>query len=94
MLIYERIREEQRAGRSAITALDAGFSRAFLTIMDSNVTTLIAAVILFSLGSGPVRGFAVTLAVGIFTSLFTAFTVTRLIIAIWVRRRRPSVVPI
>ncbi|SON55151.1 Protein translocase subunit Sec [Hartmannibacter diazotrophicus] len=94
VLIYERIREEQRGGRSAIPAIDAGFSRALGTIMDSNITTLIAAVILFQLGSGPVKGFAVTLAVGIFTSIFTAFTVTRLIIAIWVRRRRPAVVPI
>jgi protein-export membrane protein, SecD/SecF family len=94
VLIYERIREEQRGGRSAITAIDAGFSRALGTIMDSNITTLIAAAILFTLGSGPVKGFAVTLAVGIFTTIFTAFTLTRLIVAIWVRRRRPSVVPI
>ncbi|WP_235981796.1 protein translocase subunit SecD [Methylobrevis albus] len=94
VLIYERIREEQRNGRSVISSIDSGFSRAIGTIMDSNVTTLIAAVVLFQLGSGPVRGFAVTLAIGIFTSLFTAVTVTRFIITIWLRRRRPTVLPI
>jgi preprotein translocase subunit SecD len=94
VLIYERIREEQRLGRSAIPAIDAGFQRAFGTIVDANVTTLIAAGVLFQLGSGPVRGFAVTLTVGILTTMFTAITFTRLLIAVWVRRRRPTVVPI
>jgi SecD/SecF fusion protein len=93
VLIYERIREENRAGRSLIQAIDAGFSRAFATILDANITTLIAAVILFYLGSGPVRGFAVTLAIGIVTTVFTAFTVTRWLIAEWVRRRRPKKLP-
>ncbi len=90
VLIYERIREEYRNGRSAISAIDAGFSRAFGTIVDANVTTLIAALVLFQLGSGPVRGFAVTLAIGILTTVFTAFTFTRLLVAIWVRRARPT----
>ncbi|XYK81094.1 MAG: protein translocase subunit SecD [Labrenzia sp.] len=94
VLIFERIREEARAGRSAITAIDAGYKRALGTILDANITTLIAAVILFQLGSGPVRGFAVTLAIGIFTTVFSAFTFSRLMVALWVRYRRPSVLPI
>ncbi|WP_075219214.1 protein translocase subunit SecD [Acuticoccus yangtzensis] len=94
VLIYERIREEGRAGRSPIMAIDAGFSRALSTILDANITTLIAAVILFQLGSGPVRGFAVTLAIGVLTTIFTAFLFTRLIVALWVRRRRPTEVPV
>jgi preprotein translocase subunit SecD len=94
VLIYERIREEVRAGRSAINAIDAGFTRALATILDSNITTFIAAAVLFYIGSGPVRGFAVTLGVGILTTLFTAFTLTRLIVAYWVRMWRPRTVPI
>jgi preprotein translocase subunit SecD len=94
VLIYERIREEVRAGRTPITAIDAGFSRALATILDSNITTLIAAVVLFFIGTGTVRGFAVTLGVGIVTTLFTAFTLTRLIVAYWVRMVRPQTVPI
>jgi preprotein translocase subunit SecD len=94
VLIYERIREEVRAGRSAINAIDAGFSRALATILDSNITTFIAAAVLFYIGTGPVRGFAVTLGIGILTSLFTAFTLTRLIVAYWVWMWRPRTVPI
>ncbi len=94
VLIYERIREEVRAGRSAINAIDAGFTRALATILDSNITTFIAAAVLFYIGTGPVRGFAVTLGVGILTTLFTAFTLTRLIVAYWVRMWRPRTVPI
>ncbi|TDH39195.1 protein translocase subunit SecDF [Pseudohoeflea suaedae] len=93
VLIYERIREEHKAGRSLIQSIDVGFSRAFATILDANITTLIAAVILFYLGSGPVRGFAITLAIGIVTTVFTAFTLTRWLVAEWVRRRRPKVLP-
>jgi protein-export membrane protein SecD len=94
VLIYERVREEARAGRSAISALDAGFERALSTIVDANLTTLIAAIVLFFLGSGPVRGFAVTLSLGILTTVFTAFTLSRLMIATWYRWRRPSKVEI
>ncbi|HZL30819.1 MAG TPA: protein translocase subunit SecD [Pseudolabrys sp.] len=94
VLIYERIREEVRGGRSPINAIDAGFSRALATILDSNITTFIAAAVLFYIGTGPVRGFAVTLGIGIITTVFTAFTVTRLIVASWVRWRRPQHVPI
>jgi preprotein translocase subunit SecD len=94
VLIYERIREEVRGGRTPINAIDAGFSRALATILDSNITTFIAAAVLFYIGTGPVRGFAVTLGIGIITTVFTAFTLTRLIVAYWVRWRRPQRVPI
>jgi preprotein translocase subunit SecD len=94
VLIYERIREEIHGGRTAISAIDSGFSRALATIMDSNITTFIAAAVLFNIGTGPVRGFAVTLGIGIVTTVFTAFTVTRLIVAGWVRWKRPQTVPI
>ncbi len=94
VLIYERIREEVRAGRTPINAIDAGFTRALATILDSNITTFIAAAVLFYIGTGPVRGFAVTLGIGIITTVFTAFTVTRLIVSMWIRWRRPQRVPI
>ena len=94
VLIYERIREEVRGGRTPITAIDAGFTRALATIMDSNITTFIAATVLFFIGTGPVQGFAVTLGIGIITTVFTAFTLTRLIVAYWVRWQRPQTVPI
>jgi|HigsolmetaAR203D_1030402.scaffolds.fasta_scaffold00625_19 SecD/SecF fusion protein len=90
VLINERIREETRRGRSAMAALDAGFSRAFATIVDSNLTTLIATVLLFAFGSGPVRGFAVTMALGIGISMFTAVSVVRYVMVTWVRRARPK----
>jgi preprotein translocase subunit SecD len=94
VLIYERIREELRGGRTAISAIDAGFKRALSTILDSNITTFIAAAVLFYIGTGPVRGFAVTLGIGIITTVFTAFTLTRLIVAWWVQWKRPKTVPI
>ena len=90
VLIYERIREELRGGRNAISSIDAGFKRALSTILDSNITTFIAAAVLFFIGTGPVRGFAVTLGVGIITTVFTAFTLTRLIMSWWVRWQRPQ----
>ena len=94
VLIFERIREEVVAGKSPINAVEAGYSRALGTILDANITTLIAAIILFWLGSGPVRGFSVTLAIGIVTSVFTAFTVTRLFVVTWLRRQHKPVLPI
>jgi protein-export membrane protein SecD len=94
VLINERIREEIRAGKSPFAAVDAGYSRALITIIDSNVTTLIAVLVLFWLGSGPVRGFAVTLTVGVLASMFTAVTVTRLMVAYWLRWTRPQLIPI
>jgi protein-export membrane protein SecD len=90
VLIYERIREEWRSGRTALSSLEVGFKSALGTVLDANITTLIAAVVLFGVGSGPVRGFAVTLAIGIFTTMFTAFTVTRMLVSVWVQRRRPK----
>ncbi|RWM30132.1 protein translocase subunit SecDF [Mesorhizobium sp.] len=93
VLIYERIREERRNGRSVIQAIDTGFSKALATIVDSNVTSLIATVVLFFLGTGPVKGFAITYAIGILTTVFTAFTFTRMLVAIWLRRARPKELP-
>ena len=94
VLINERIREEIRSGKSPFAAVDAGYSRALVTIVDSNVTTLIAVLVLFWLGSGPVRGFAVTLTIGVLVSMFTAVTVTRLMVAYWLRWTRPQLIPI
>ena len=94
VLIFERIREEARQGRGPVTAIDAGYRRAMTTIIDSNLTTLIAALLLFQFGTGPVKGFAVTLAIGIVTSMFTAIMLTRLLIVIWLRRRRPAALAI
>jgi preprotein translocase subunit SecD len=94
VLIFERIREEVRVGRTPISAVDAGYSRAITTIIDANVTTLIAAILLYIFGSGPVRGFAVTLAIGIVTSMFTAIMLTRLLVVTWLRRTRPQSLPI
>ena len=94
VLIFERIREELRAGRTPISAIDAGYSRAMATIIDSNLTTLIAALILFSFGTGPIKGFAVTLGIGIITSFFTAIMVTRLLVVVWLRKTKPSTVPV
>jgi SecD/SecF fusion protein len=94
VLIYERIREEARSGRSVVSSLEAGFNRAFATIIDSNSTMMVAAVILYFLGSGPVRGFAVSLGLGIITSVITAVTMTRMMIALWYRWKRPTSIPI
>ena len=94
VLIYERIREEVRGGRSLISSLQAGFERAFGTILDSHVTTLVAGALMFWLGSGPVKGFAVTLSLGVLTSLFSAILVTRLQIVTWLRQLKPKVIPI
>ncbi|MCE2510927.1 MAG: protein translocase subunit SecD [Alphaproteobacteria bacterium] len=94
VLIFERIREESRAGRTPISAIDSGYRRALTTIIDSNLTTFIAAVLLFLFGSGPIKGFAVTLSIGLITSMFTAIMVTRLLMVTWLRRAKPSTLPI
>jgi preprotein translocase subunit SecD len=94
VLVFERIREEVRGGRTPISAVDAGYSRAFTTIVDANLTTLIAALLLYAFGSGPVRGFAVTLSIGIVTSMFTAIMLTRLIVVTWLRRTKPASLPL
>jgi SecD/SecF fusion protein len=93
VLIYERIREEVHAGRSIVSAIQAGFDRAFATIIDSNSTMAIAAVILFFMGSGPVRGFAVVFILGILTTVITAVTLTRMMIALWYHYGRPKALP-
>ena len=94
VLIFERIREEVRAGRPPFSAMEAGYKQAFRTIFDSNLTTLIAAVILYLIGSGPVKGFAVTLGFGIVTSMFTAMIVSRYLLVAWLRSRRPTELPV
>ncbi|WP_299393661.1 protein translocase subunit SecD [Pelagibius sp.] len=94
VLIFERIREEMRNGRGPVTAVDAGYRRALTTIIDSNVTTLIAALLLFNFGSGPIKGFAVTLAIGLLTSMFSAIMLTRSLVILWLRRRRPQALAI
>ena len=92
VLIYERIREELRQGIPPARAIDLGFERAFSAILDSNITAVITAVIMFWVGSGPVRGFAVTLGIGILTSMFTTVYVTRLIITTWMAWKRPKTI--
>ncbi len=94
VLIFERIREEGRNGRAPFSAVDIGFRQALRTIVDANLTTLIAAIILFQFGSGPVRGFAVTLAIGIVTSMFSALMITRMLVVLWLKRTRPTQLPV
>ena len=94
ILINERIREEARAGRTPANAMEAGFRRAYSTIIDSNVTALLAHVMLFVFGTGPVRGFALTITVGIVTTLFTATVLARLLMVKWWARRRPALLPV
>lgn len=94
VLIYERIREELRNGKTPFAAIEHGFRAARATILDANVTTLIAAIMLFYFGTGTVKGFAVTLAIGIIASMFTAILLTRLMVSVWLRRTRPKTVPI
>ena len=90
VLINERVREEIAAGRSVMSSLEAGYKRALTTIIDSNLTAFITGVILYVLGTGLVRGFAVTLCVGIITSMFTAVTFSRWMTSVWVMRSRPQ----
>lgn len=94
VIIFERMREEWRNGRSAMSAIETGFKAAFGTIFDSNFTALIAAVVLFGVGSGPVKGFAIAHVVGILTTVFTAYTVTRYIVSLWVGWAKPKEVPL
>jgi len=90
VLIFERVREELRAGRKVRAAIEAGYKRAISTIIDSNLTTLFAALFLFIFGTGPIKGFAVTLSLGILTSMFTAIMVTRLFIVLWTDAKKPK----
>src|SRR5690606_33741120 len=94
VLVFERMREEIRAGKTAIQAATDGYKKVMTTILDANVTTLIAAAVMFEFGTGPVKGFAVTRTLGVITSMLTAVYVTRLIIASWIRRARPARLPI
>jgi protein-export membrane protein SecD len=93
-LIYERIREELRNGKSPRAAIEAGFRTTFTTIVDSHVTTLTAAIILFYFGTGTVKGFAVTLAIGIISSMFTSVMLTRLLVFSWFHKMKPKALPI
>jgi preprotein translocase subunit SecD len=94
VLIFERIREELREGRSPISAIDNGFRIAFGTVADTNLTMLFASLILFSFGTGPIKGFAVTTAIGVIASFFTAISVVRLMVVYWIGRRKPSTLPV
>jgi preprotein translocase subunit SecD len=90
VLIYERIREERKKGRRVIAAVENGYREASRAIYDANVTNFIAGVLLFMFGSGPVRGFAIVLIIGLFTSVFTGVTLTRMWVAGWLHRKRPA----
>ena len=94
VLINERIREEQRRGRRILDAIETGYKEASTAIFDANITNVIAAALMWYFGSGPVRGFAVVLMIGIVTSVFTAVNFTRMLVALWVRRKRPRVLHI
>ncbi len=94
VLIFERMKEEIRAGRSIISAIDTGYEKAMSSIIDSNLTSLISAIILYGVGTGPIKGFAVTLTIGIITSLFSAVMVTRLMIIMWLRMTKPKTLPL
>ena len=94
VLIFERIREELKSARGPARAIELGYEKALSAILDANITTFITAVILFAMGSGPVRGFAITLGLGILTSVFTAIFVTRLFVVMWFERRRPKMIEV
>jgi preprotein translocase subunit SecD len=90
VLINERIREEQRKGKRLLDALESGYTEASTAIFDANITNVIAAVLMYWQGTGPIKGFALVLGIGIITSVFTAVNVTRMMVALWVRRARPK----
>lgn len=94
VLIYERMRDEARAGRSVIASMDAGFGKAMSTIVDANLTSLVAAGIMFVFGAGPVRGFAWTLTIGVFTSVFSSVLVAQVLLAYWLKVAKPKTLPI
>lgn len=93
VLIYERVRDEAHAGRTPMMALEHGYSRALVSIIDANITSAISAIIMFQFGSGPIRGFAWTLLIGVFTSVFTAVVITQLLIGMWFRAKKPKTLP-
>jgi preprotein translocase subunit SecD len=94
VLVYERIREELRQSKTPGRAIELGYERALSAIIDANLTTLITAIVLFVMGSGTVKGFAVTLGIGVVTSVFTAIYITRLIIEVWMARARPKTITV
>jgi preprotein translocase subunit SecD len=94
VLIYERVRDEAHAGRTPIMALEHGYSRALVSILDANITSAISAIIMFQFGSGPIRGFAWTLLIGVVTSVFTAVVITQVLIGFWFRAKKPKTLPI
>jgi preprotein translocase subunit SecD len=94
VLIYERMRDEAASGRSPMSAADTGFRRAMVSIMDANITSLISAAIMFGFGSGPIKGFAWTLSIGVFTSVFTAIIITQVLIGWWFKTTKPKKLPI
>ena len=94
VLVFERIREELKSARGPARAIELGYEKALSAILDANITTFITATILYAMGSGPVRGFAITLGLGILTSVFTAIFVTRLMIVMWFERRRPKTIEV
>jgi protein-export membrane protein SecD len=94
VLVFERIREELKSARGPARAIELGYEKAMSAILDANITTFITATILFAVGSGPVRGFAVTLGLGIITSVFTAIYVTRVMIVMWFQRKRPKTIEV
>ena len=94
ILIFERIREEYLGGRSVLGAIQSGFDNAFSTIIDANLTSLIAAILLYSFGTGPIKGFAVTLSIGILTTMFTAVMVTRFLVYVWATKTKANALPI
>lgn len=94
VLIFERIREELRNGRSILSSVETGYGQAMSSIVDANLTTLIAALMLFTFGTGPIKGFAVTLWVGILTSMFSAILLTRLMVVLWLKAKKPQTLPI
>ena len=90
VLVFERIKEELKSGRSIMNSIDLGYKYALKTIVDANLTTLIAALLLYNYGSGPIKGFAVTLSMGIISSMFTALILTKLIVSVWVVKLKPN----
>jgi preprotein translocase subunit SecD len=94
VLIFERMREEIRMGRSLLAAIDTGYEKAMASIIDSNLTTLISGIILYAVGTGPIKGFAVTMSIGIVTSLFSAIMLTRLMLITWLKIKKPKTLPL
>jgi preprotein translocase subunit SecD len=94
VIVFERIREELRTAKGPARAIELGYEKALSSIIDANITTFITATILFVMGSGPVRGFAITLGLGIITSVFTAIFVTRVLIVMWFARKRPKTIEV